>query len=106
MRRSSLSFLTGALLVAAPAAASAQTQTSVVRETVPYDFPDFNECNGETVQLTGVLETTVRRKVQPDGRTNFVYNLVPHLEGIGSFGNKYNVLGGERSHEQFIEGNE
>jgi hypothetical protein len=95
----------GALLASIPATLAAQASTVVERQTIPFEVEVENPCNGEVVQITGYLEVAVRVTVDANGVTHLAFNLVPHVEGEGETG-KYKIVGGERSHETFIEGEE
>ena len=95
----------GALLASIPATLAAQASTLVDRETIPFEVEQENPCNGEVVLITGYLEVALRVTIDPNGVTHLAYNLVPHVEGEGESG-KYKIVGGERSHEMFIAGEE
>ena len=105
MKTLRLGLFAGIVLTAAPAVAAAQAATQVIRETEDFFREQENPCNGEIVTITGVLKTTVRITVDANGVSHFMINFVPNVDGMGSTG-KYKIVGAEKSHEEFIEGQE
>ena len=106
MNKLRIGLFAGIVLGAAPAVALAQSTTEVIRETVPFERVQENPCNGELVTITGELTITTRRTVQANGVGHFVITFVPkHLRGEGETGS-YTLVGAEKSHETYVEGQE
>ena len=55
--------------------------------------------------MTGVVNTTIRRTVDANGVGHSMITFVPNLDGVGATG-KYKIVGGGRSHETYVEGQE
>ena len=105
MKALRVGLVAGALLGAVPAVAAAQATTEVTREATPFEVEQENPCNGEIVTITGVVNTTIRRTVDANGVGHFMITFVPKLDGVGATGS-YKVVGGERSNETYVEGQE
>ena len=101
-----IGLFTGIVSGVMPAAAMAQATTEVIRETVPFERVQENPCNGEIVTITGEVVVTARRTVQANGVGHFMINFVPkQLRAVGETGN-YSIVGAEKSHETYVEGEE
>jgi hypothetical protein len=71
-----------------PAVAQANTSTSVVR--FPYNFPQFNGCTGEDVQITGEVQTVSHTTTDATGAFQIAVEF--HFEGTAvgkTSGNRY-----------------
>lgn len=76
-----------AFAIAMPAAAQVDASHHFV--DVEINTRTINRCNGEVVQLTGTCRSQILRWTYPDGSLRGDARTSCHLDGIGSFGNRY-----------------
>jgi hypothetical protein len=102
MRHSRMGLVVGGLLAAMPSMLSAQASTQVIQEERPFSSELEHPCTGDIVTLTGTVQVAYRTTVDAQGMTHWTYNLVPFIEGIGTSGATYKVVGGERDHRAYV----
>ena len=97
--------LVAGAVVAAPASLNAQATSTVERVTESnLSFSDFSPCNGEAIEATGSIITTVRRTVDANGITHEATTVQAKFDGVGESGAKYNIRFPEHQAETYVAG--
>ena len=97
--------LVAGAVFAAPASLDAQATSMVERVTESnLSFSDFNPCNGDPIEATGSITTTVRRTVDANGITHEATTVQGRFDGVGESGAKYMIKVPEHKAETYVAG--